>query len=255
MRIDLFLTKNGYAQSRAKAQTMIEEGLVSINGKTIEKPSFEVDDKETIEVKQHNQYVSRGAQKLLGAINAFKLNFKDLIVLDMGSSTGGFTQIALEHGAQKVIAVDVGKGQLDKSLRENKRVISLEERDIRTLNESEVKGVKIVIGDLSFISLTKILPHVKTLLGNVEMCILFKPQFECGKVLAKKCKGVIKDEKTHVRLLNEFCEYISTLGYFVSGLCPSPIKGGDGNREYLVHLNGHKTPYKVEEVVKANFAK
>lgn len=255
MRIDLFLTKNGYAQSRARAQAMIEEGLVSINGKNVEKSSIEVDGTEAIIVAKHEEYVSRGAQKLLGAIKAFNLDFRGKVVLDMGSSTGGFTQVALKNGAQKVIAVDVGKEQLDKSLRNDKRVVLLEQRDVRTLTAEEAQGTQLVIGDLSFISLTKILPHIKEVLGSTEMCVLFKPQFECGKGLAKKCKGVIKDEKIHIDLLNEFFDFVSSLDYDVSGLCPSPIKGGDGNREYLVHLNGAKTSFKIDEVVKSNFAR
>lgn len=255
MRIDVYLTKNNLAGSRAKAQGLIEEGLVFVNGKTVTKSSFEVEDCDRVEVEAHKEYVSRGSLKLLGGIEAFGLDFNQKVVLDMGSSTGGFTQVALEHGAKKVYAVDVGKNQLDKSLKCDKRVVSIEETDIRVLSSKDVGDSDMVIGDLSFISLFKVLPHIKEILGAREMCLLFKPQFECGKGVAQKCRGVVKDEKLHIKLLKEFVENIKLLGFIVSGLAPSPIKGGDGNREYLVHLNGGDENFNIERVVKENFDK
>lgn len=253
MRIDLYLTENNFASSRSKAQNLLKEGLVFVNGKEITKSSFEVTEADKIEISSHKEYVSRGAQKLVGAIKAFGLDFKQKIVLDMGSSTGGFTQVALENGAKKVYAVDVGKNQLDRSLKNDERVLSIEEQDIRLLSADRVCDVDIVVGDLSFISLLKVLPHIKEILGDKRMCLLFKPQFECGKEVAKKCRGVIKDEKLHINLLNDFVYNMKSLGFVVSGLAPSPIKGGDGNREYLVLLNDGSENYNIINSVKENF--
>lgn len=253
MRIDLYLTENSFASSRSKAQNLLKEGLVFVNGREITKSSFEVTEADKIEISSHKEYVSRGAQKLVGAIEAFGLDFKQKVVLDMGSSTGGFTQVALENGAKKVYAVDVGKNQLDRSLKNDERVLSIEEQDIRLLSADRVRDVDIVVGDLSFISLLKVLPHIKEILGDKKMCLLFKPQFECGKEVAKKYRGVIKDEKLHIALLDDFVHNMKSLGFVVSGLAPSPIKGGDGNREYLVLLNDGSENYNIINSVKENF--
>lgn len=253
MRIDIYLTKNGFADSRAKAQRLLEEGMVSVNGKIVTRASKEIVGDEAVELFSHKEYVSRGALKLEAGIKAFNLDFSHRIVLDMGASTGGFTQVALENGATKVYAVDVGKNQLSESLRKDERVISLESQDVRTLDKHLVQDVDMIVGDLSFISLNKVLAYIKDILGNKEMCLLFKPQFECGKDIAKKYRGVIKDEKLHQKLLEEFCVNISQMGFTLSGLAPSPIKGGDGNREYLIYLNGKQKECDILKTVKANF--
>lgn len=253
MRIDLYLTENGFAGSRAKAQSLIIEGLVFVNGKKVNKPSQNVLGGEKIEITQHREYVSRGARKLLGGIDAFGIDFSNRIVLDVGASTGGFTQVALEHDAKRVYAVDVGKNQLDKTLRDDDRVVSLEEQDIRTLDFEQVKDVDIIVGDLSFISLTKVLPHLKEMFGNVEMCLLFKPQFECGKSIASKYTGIIKDKKLHLNLIKDFVENVKLFGFEMSNVAPSPILGGDGNREYLVYLNGKVANFDIEKVVNDAF--
>lgn len=238
MRLDLYLVENNLSSTRSKAQMLIKEGLVFVDGKSVTKVSQDIGESQKVEVREHDEYVSRGAKKLLGAIDVFSLNFKDKVVLDMGASTGGFTQVALKFGAKKVYAVDVGKGQLDEKIKSDPRVKSMENQDVRLLTSEQVKNVDIVVGDLSFISLKLILPHLKQILGDKEMCLLFKPQFECGKEIAKKSRGVIKDAKIHKRLLEDFCDYVKVLGFNMSGLAVSPITGGDGNREFLVYLNG-----------------
>lgn len=255
MRLDLFLIENGLVQSRAKGQNLIKEGHVFVNGNLMTKASTEVDEKDEIKIEGNDNYVSRGAYKLLGGKEYFDLDFRDKVVLDMGSSTGGFTQVVLENGAKKVYSVDVGQSQLAQVIKEDKRVISLENTDVRILTKENVGDVDMVVGDLSFVSLTKILPHIKEILGNCEMCLLFKPQFECGLSLAKKHKGIIKDEKLHVSLLESFANFLKSLGFSFDGLAPSPIKGGDGNREYLVHLNGKNKPFSIKEIVTENFKK
>ena len=234
--------------SRTKAQNLVKEGCVFVEGTSILKPAFEVDESSNIVVKPKDDYVSRGAYKLVRAVEEFGLIFDDKTVLDMGASTGGFTQVALKNGAKKVYSVDVGHGELDKNLAKDERVVNMEGVDIRTITSKEIAGIDIVVGDLSFISLKHILPVIHTQFGKIECALLFKPQFECGKAVAKKYKGVIKDKVIHKSLLKEFLEEIKLYGFVLSGLTHSSIKGKEGNIEYLVHLNGGEE--KVVDIAK-----
>lgn len=238
-RLD-FLVAEKENISRNKAQSLIKEGIVFVNGKMVNRPAFEVEDEGKITIEKHDAYVSRGAYKLLKGLDEFEVSVEGKMVLDMGASTGGFTQVALLRGASQVLSVDVGRGELNEALKNNSKVVNMEGRDIRTLTKDEVEGVNLVVGDLSFISLKNILPHVKMLLGDVQMILLFKPQFECGKEIARKCRGVVKDKNIHKKLLKEFIGELDILGYELSGITFSPIKGGSGNIEYLMHLNGNK---------------
>ena len=237
MRLDSFIAQE-QSISRTRAQTLIKEGCVKVDDVLIEKVSFEVDEKNKVVVVAKDDYVSRGAYKLVCAIAEFKLDFCGKTVLDMGASTGGFTQVALAHGAKKVYSVDVGHGELSPLLANDKRVENMEGRDIRSLSKEEVHDAEMVIGDLSFISLKHILPVIHNLLGKVECVLLFKPQFECGKEVARKYRGVIKDKVIHKSLLKEILEEIKIYGFRLSGLTYSSIKGKEGNIEYLLHLNG-----------------
>lgn len=254
-RLDIVLTKYFEVSSRTKAQRLIEEGLVLVNGKVETKVSLKVEANE-VELLPHENYVSRGAYKLLGAIQKFGIKFSNKIVLDVGASTGGFTQVALKDGASKVYAVDVGKGELDKALLQDKRVVNLENTDVRELSEEQVPTVDIIIGDLSFISLTKILPKLKELFGNdKEMMFLFKPQFECGKEIAKKYRGIIKNKDIHIDLLKNFINFTKLLGFSVSDIIYSPIKGGDGNIEYLIYFNGkEECKYNIKNICEEAFS-
>lgn len=244
---------NMLSVSRNKAQTLIKEGYVFVDKKEVLKPSFEVEDDKNITIKNHDNYVSRGAYKLLRAFDEFDVDVQNKVVLDMGASTGGFTQVLLERGAKKVYSVDVGKGELDKSLLADKRVINMEGRDLRSVTKDEISDVEMVVGDLSFISLDKILPHVKMILGQIECVLLFKPQFECGKEIAKKYRGIIKDKTVHKNLLKGFVSALEVLGFSLSNLTYSPIKGGSGNIEYLVYLNAEKSPFNIDQVVDKAF--
>ena len=190
-RLDLYLAKQNNI-SRAKAQNLIQSGKVLIDGKVTIKPAVIVDDKNSVKVILEDDYVSRGAYKLLKAADFFKIDFQNKVVLDIGASTGGFSEVALQKGAKKVYAVDVGEGQLDESLVKNDKVVNYEKTDIRILQKDMAPDCNLVVGDISFISLQKVLPHIRKLFGNIEIAILFKPQFECGKLIAKKYKGVIK---------------------------------------------------------------
>ena len=254
MRLDVYLLENRLASSRTKAQQLVKAGYVSVDGKVILKPSYELLCNETITIAEYHNYVSRGSCKLLGAIESFEIDFSGKVVLDCGASTGGFTQVALEHNAKKVYAVDVGQGELDGVLRAEPRVVNLENTDVRFLTKEQVGDSDIVVSDMSFISLKKVLPNLKNILGEKEMVLLFKPQFECGKELAKRYKGVIKNQAVHKSLLKDFVVFIRELGFKASGLSYSPLQGKSGNIEYLFYLNGKKTfPFDIDKVVSKAF--
>lgn len=238
--------------SRTKAQRFIEEGLVFVDDKQIKKVSFLVEDNMKIVLVGNDDYVSRGAYKLLGALNEFKLNFVDKTVLDLGASTGGFTQVCLKFGAKKVYAVDVGENQLDKTLVNDERVVNLSNTDVRELDKDKIGDIDVIVGDLSFISLTKVLPKIKELFGTkLEMVLLFKPQFECGMEIAKKYKGIIKNKEIHKKILKNFENFVKLLGFSLNNIIVSPIKGGDGNVEYLLHFGGEKSDYDFDKLVES----
>ena len=234
-RLDIYLYNNNYYESRKKAQDEIEAGNVCVDGKIINKPSFKINDNSKIEiVGSFCQYVSRAGLKLEGAKKQFGLDFKNKIVLDIGASTGGFTDFCIKNEAKKVFAVDVGSNQLHHVLKENPKVVNMEKTDIRDV---ELEEVDMAVSDVSFISLTKIAPKIATLIkSGGEFVALIKPQFECGKELAKKCRGVIKDAKVHEMCKNKVIECYVSLGFRLVGVCPSPILGGDGNLEFLSYF-------------------
>lgn len=252
-RLDLYLSKKENI-SRSKAQALLENGAVFVNGELVKKPAFLVNEYDKIEITEHSSYVSRGAYKLLGAIEKFKLDLNDKVILDLGASTGGFTQMCLNFGAKKVYAVDVGTGQLANELINDPRVNNIEKTDIRDLEASAVKDVNFVVGDLSFISLTKVLPKIKELLGTkIDMVLLFKPQFECGMEVAKKYKGIIKNKEIHSKLLKNFENFAKLLGFSINNIIISPIKGGDGNIEYLLRFGGEKVEFDIDNVVNSAY--
>ena len=254
-RLDKIVSMKNKDISRTKAQSLIESGFVLVDGKVITNVSYLVDEKNDIELLRKNQYVSRGAYKLLGAIEKFDIDFSNKVVLDIGASTGGFSEVALEKGAKKIYAVDVGKGQLHEKLVQNNKVKNLQERDFRSLEINEISDVDIIIGDVSFISLNKIFAHIKELFGSeVEMMFLFKPQFECGPEIAKKYKGLIKNREIHKNLLKNFEKFANLLGFSFSGLTSSPIKGGDGNIEYLIYFSKTRSyKFNIDDVVDGAF--
>lgn len=255
-RLDIFLVEKRLFPSREKAKNAISSGRIFVNGKICDKVSTKVQENDKIEVKEGDTFVSRGAYKLLKAKEAFGIDFSDKIVLDIGASTGGFTQVALLSGAKKVYSLDVGKGELDQSLIENPKVVNLEDTDFRDVDKNLVCDAEIVVGDISFISLRHIFPKISEIFGaKVQIYMLFKPQFECGKELAKKFKGVIKDKKVHISLLREFILYLKGFGYEVCDLTYSSIKGKAGNIEYLFAINGKKKTFDISKVVEEAFNK
>ena len=236
-RVDILLVQSGLFPSRQKAIEAIKQGQVSVNGKKVLKPSEKVSIDSKFEAKTDLlKYVSRGGFKLEGAIKQFGLDLSGATLLDMGSSTGGFTDCALQHGAKRVYAVDVGSGQLVDKLKNDERVISMENTDIRDLSKEIIEDCDYIVGDISFISIVKILTSINDHISNQKLFLLIKPQFECGVELAKKYKGTIRDYNLSKKICNETLEKLKTLGFKVYAVADSPIKGGDGNSEFVALL-------------------
>lgn len=234
-RIDVFICEQGLVKSRNVAQMLIKEDKVALNGNICRKSGVLVDENDKIEiVGELPKYVGRGGLKLEGAIKHFHLELNDKICLDIGASTGGFTDCMLQNGARLVYAVDVGTNQLDSKLLCDSRVVSLEKLDIRQAQNEIPNNVDFVSIDVSFISLKMILPEVKRFLGENGKCVaLIKPQFEAGKKHLGK-NGVIKDKKLQQKICDEIAEFTAFLGFSVKEIIPSPISGGDGNQEFLM---------------------
>lgn len=255
-RLDVYLTENGYAKTREKAKALIKEGNVFVDGKTAEKAGQFVCEDCKIEVKNPLPFVSRGGLKLLKAIEAFNIDLKDKICIDIGASTGGFTDCMLQKGAKKVYSVDVGENQLDKSLRDNEKVVVLEKTNSRYLSEKEIpEKADFLSADVSFISLKIALVTAFDLLcEDAYITVLIKPQFEAGKENIGK-NGVVKDKKIHKKVILDICDYMTNeKNLTVLGLDYSPIKGPQGNIEYLLYMTkkqGKSINYRriAEEIV------
>ncbi len=234
IRLDQLLVIRGVVESREKAQKIIMMGNVIVDGNVIDKPGKFVDVNANIRIKEELRYVSRGGYKLETALNYFKLDVKNFICLDIGSSTGGFVDCLLQRGAKLVYAVDVGKHQLHEKLRNDQRVIFYEEKDARELNEKDIPvKVDLITIDVSFISLTKIIPSiVKFLKNNGKLLVLVKPQFELEKRYVKK--GVVRDEHLRRMAVEKIEEFLKSLGFDVVGVCKSYPPGPKGNEEFFI---------------------
>ncbi|MGO4285235.1 TlyA family RNA methyltransferase [Bosea sp. TAB14] len=233
-RADQLLVERGFFESRARAQAAIAAGLVTANGTPVRKASEMVAADAVLTAQAPHPYVSRGGLKLAGALDAFGFDPQGLVCLDVGSSTGGFTDLLLKRGARHVVAVDVGRDQLHASLRSDPRVTSFEGQDIRTLAvEALPERPSLAAIDVSFISLKLVLPAVAALLApSAGIAALIKPQFEAGRAALKK--GIVRDEAIQLQVCDEIVGLLGELGFTVSGPILSPIEGGDGNREFLV---------------------
>ena len=238
MRADLFLSDRDYVESRQKAQRLIKNGCVTIDGRVIDKPSFELDENvsHTVEIKEtdEDRYVSRGGLKLEAALIEFGVFPDGLICADIGASTGGFTDCLLKRGAARVYAFDSGKGQLHQSLVSDERVISRESFNARYITREDVgEDIDLAVMDVSFISQTMILPSLKELLGRDGMIIsLIKPQFEAGRQALGK-NGIVTRKEDRYSAVLRVVESASLIGLCCKKFMVSPIKGGDGNEEYL----------------------
>jgi len=238
VRLDTFLVDNGYFPTREKAKTAIMEGLVYVNGQISDKAGNMINPDHPIEVKGNTcPYVSRGGLKLAKAVEVFNLKFDDLVCLDIGASTGGFTDCMLQNGAIKVYAIDVGYGQLDYKLRNDSRVINMEKCNFRYIEPNEIDDeCDFACTDVSFISLKHIFPPAFSLLKDgAQFVALIKPQFEAGREQVGK-NGIIKDPLVHSEVINKVFNYANESGFSIKALDYSPIKGAKGNIEFLVLL-------------------
>lgn len=238
-RLDVLLVKQGLAESREKAKAIIMSGNVFVDGQREDKAGSTFDEEKVeITVKGNTlKYVSRGGLKLEKAIDKFGVNVQDAVCMDIGASTGGFTDCMLQNGATKVYSVDVGHGQLAWKLRNDERVVCMEKTNFRYLTREDIADdLDFASVDVSFISLTKILLPARNLLkDNGKMVCLIKPQFEAGKEKVGK-KGVVRDEKVHVEVIEKIFDFIDILDFEFLALDYSPIKGPEGNIEYLIYI-------------------
>jgi 23S rRNA (cytidine1920-2'-O)/16S rRNA (cytidine1409-2'-O)-methyltransferase len=239
MRIDRLLVERGLFESRAKAQAAIAAGLVTADGTTLRKPSDEVDTDAEVHADAPHPWVSRGGVKLAAALDRFRFEPGGHVCLDVGASTGGFTDVLLTRGARRVYAVDVGHDQLHARLRARPEVTALEWTDIRRLAQRQLpEPPEAVVIDVSFIPLKLVLPPALALVrepalgGQAWLVALIKPQFEAGPRDVKK--GIVRDPQVHDRVCVDVVRHVTELGWTVTGVLPSPIAGGDGNREFLL---------------------
>lgn len=238
IRIDELLVKKGLAESRTKAQSLIMMRRVFCDGKLIEKSGTKVNENSNVEIKEELPYVSRGGLKLESAIKYFDIELNGLIAMDVGASTGGFTDCLLKHGVKRVYAIDVGYGILDAKLRNDERVINIEKTNIRYMDKSLIKDpIDIAVIDVSFISLTKVIPRVLEFLNEKgKIVALIKPQFELSPKEVGK-GGVVKDIKLQEKAVEKVSQFLLELGLIIEGVIPSSITGKKGNQEYLIYCH------------------
>ena len=238
-RLDVLLTEQGYADTRSKAQAIIMAGQVYVNGQKADKPGISYEETVQLEVRGETcPYVSRGGLKLEKALRDFGVKPVGYVCSDSGASTGGFTDCLLQQGAKKVFAIDVGYGQLDWKIRSDERVVVMERTNIRYVKPEDLgEPLDLSVIDVSFIGLEIVLPTIKNLLkpGSGQVLCLIKPQFEAGKENVGK-KGVVRDPKIHQMVLDNFVALVKRLGFTILGLTFSPVKGPEGNIEFLGHL-------------------
>jgi 23S rRNA (cytidine1920-2'-O)/16S rRNA (cytidine1409-2'-O)-methyltransferase len=243
-RLDVLLTEQGYADSRSKAQAIIMSGMVYVDGQKADKPGISYEENVAIEVRGAVcPYVSRGGLKLEKALRDFGVKPEGFVCSDSGASTGGFTDCLLQQGAKKVFAIDVGYGQLDWKIRSDERVVVMERTNIRYVTPEQLgEPLDLSVIDVSFIGLEIVLPTIKTLLKPTgQVLCLIKPQFEAGKENVGK-KGVVRDAKVHQMVLDNFVALVDGLGFRILGLTFSPVKGPEGNIEFLGHLTLDDVP-------------
>ena len=242
-RLDLILVEREFFETREKAKREIMAGNVIVNEQVVIKAGtmFKDNDELNIRVKDKLKYVSRGGLKLEKAIKAWDFDFSDKLVLDIGASTGGFTDCALQNGARRVYSVDVGKNQLDWKLRNDEKVVSLEEMHIKDLKEEDIENKKVdfIVIDVSFISLTKVIPYFKKFLAQSgKIVMLVKPQFEVGREKIGR-NGVVENEEYHNEAIKKIISFSKEEGYELIGVEDSPIKGAKGNKEFLMLIKSN----------------
>ena len=237
-RLDVLLVEQGYADSRAKAQAIIMSGQVYVDGQKADKPGMSFDETLPLEVRGATcPYVSRGGLKLEKALRDFGVDPTGYVCSDSGASTGGFTDCLLQQGASKVFAIDVGYGQLDWKIRSDPRVVVMERTNVRYVTPEQLgEPLDLSVVDVSFISLKIVLPVIKTFLKSTgQVLCLIKPQFEAGKDKVGK-KGVVREPAIHQEVLDQFVDHVTQTGFHILGMTFSPVKGPEGNIEFLAHL-------------------
>lgn len=243
VRLDVYLVENGFFSTRQKSQVAILEGKVFVNNLKEDKPGTLIKEDAKVEYRGEKlKYVSRGGLKLEKAVQVFNIYLSDKVCIDIGSSTGGFTDLMLQNGAKKVYAVDCGTNQLDYKLRTDDRVVVMENTNARYLSKNDLSDNKIdfISVDVSFISLTKIIPVIKEVLDDKgDAVLLIKPQFEAGRELVEK-KGVVRDETTQEKVVRTIVDSCLKDDFIIRGIDFSPIKGPAGNIEYLLYISKNK---------------
>lgn len=237
LRLDLLLVARGLAESRTKAQALIMAGLVYSGEQKLDKSGAEFPEEIELSLRgKEHPWVSRGGMKLAHAIDHFALDVRGVVAMDVGASTGGFTDVLLTHGAAKVYAVDVGHGQLDVKLRNDPRVVVMENTNARHLTAEMASPLDLIVCDASFISLTKVLPAALALAKpQAQLITLIKPQFEVGKAEVSRGKGVIRDKNLHQQVCADIAAWVAAQGWNVLGITESPITGPKGNVEFLLY--------------------
>jgi len=249
-RLDVWLAEHGLAESREKAQALVMAGLVRVDGHTATKPGTRVRDGSNVSVAKGDGHVGRGALKLKGALEAFGVDPSGKVALDVGASTGGFTETLLARGARRVYAVDVGRGQLHERLRRDPRVVVRDRTNARLLSPEVVpEPCGLAVMDVSFISVELILPALRTVLApGAEAIVLVKPQFEVGRAQVGR-GGIVKEPALHLQALRRAAEAAQAAGYGVRAACPSPVAGAAGNREFFLHLVPGEQPLPGDELL------
>ncbi len=252
-RLDKYLVNKGIISSRTKSKELIKSGNIKVNEKIVTKCSYNVKRQDKVEIIDDStlKYVSRAGLKLEGAIDSFNIDFNDKNVMDIGSSTGGFTDCCLKHGAKRVVAIDVGTHLMAESLRCDDRVDLHEQLNFKDAPSELFTDIDIMVSDVSFISLKHIIDRISAEDNDYELIFLIKPQFECGKEIADKYKGVITDKQVHIDVIADIINYFKQYGYNIIGLDVSKMPGKNGNIEYLGHFkrNVKSEAIDIEDIV------
>lgn len=254
MRLDNYLVINNYFSTRNKAQQAIKSHRIKVNNIVITKSGFEIKENDNIDIeKVEYEFVSRGGYKLLKAINEFNLDFKDKVVIDLGASTGGFSDCAIQFGAKKVYAIDVGTDQLAEILKNNPKIISIENTNVKDLNVNIYNDIDFIVMDLSFISIAKLINILDQLMfnQNIYLIVLIKPQFETENKNINK-NGLVKDKEVHIKIIDKIIDLFCKNNIYINNLSYSPIRGEkSGNIEYLAMFskNNIKLELNIKEIV------